>query len=147
MSITQKYGFTFRRVSGDEPVVRAFVKAHLVKHNFPLDLQPVATSWIAVIRKEGIYCVFGWRPCPGVDHTVIITDLYAYPTRWGTLASYAALEKIREDADRSGMSAVTLTPADNERMIDAYKRILHLEKPDLVVYRYIPQNVAQEGAA
>lgn len=147
MTITEQYGFTFKRVSGDEPVVRAFVRAHLEANGFPSDLQPAATSWIAVIRGDGIYCVFGWCPCPGVPNTIIITDLYAYPTRWGTLASYAALERMKQDCDRAGLSAVTVTPHKNDRMIKAYKRILGLTEPSHDVYTYTPPAAEQKGAA
>lgn len=140
-----KHGFEFVPVGTENPVVQAFFKIHLKEHGYPLDISPAGTAWMAVVRKGGVYCVYGWHTLP--DGSVNISDLYSYPSRWGTLAVYAALERIKEDADRFGVTLVTPTPLKNEAMMRAYRRIFGVQEPYLVVYRYAPKAVEFQAEA
>ncbi len=139
--IREKYDFRFYAVAGEHPVVRAFVAAHFRAHGYSAEAQPSSHDWVAVERHGGIYTVFGWRR---EGTAIVIDDFYAYPSRWGTLACYAALEYIKAQADRAGVCVVTATPRENTRMIRAYKRVLGLTEPALLVYRYTPAVAAGE---
>lgn len=147
MTYAQKYGFRFAPAPPDSPVVRAYVAKHLMDNGYPLDVTPAATRWAAVIRSDGeverVYGVFGWRAHP---RSIEVTDFYLYPDRWGVLAGYAAIERIKADADRECVELLTATPAGNKQMIAAYKRIFGVPEPALVVYRYVPATAAKPAA-
>jgi hypothetical protein len=139
--ITEKYGFTFLPLPGDSPIVRAYVLKHFMDFGYPLSTKPSAQFWAGCIkpslRGEDRCCgVFGWRKH---EETVEITDFYVFASRWGYLAAYAMMERIKAEADKSGKPVVTATPASNTKMIDAYKKFFGATDPVLVVYRYQPQ--------
>lgn len=140
MTIAEKHGFKFVPAPPDSPVVRAYVIKHLLDAGYPIDIAPAAEKWIAIVRDdngtERVYGVFGWRVTP---NAVEVTDFYIYPNRWGVLAGYAGMERIKLDADRTGTDIITATPTSNTQMVDAYKKIFGVEQPVLVVYKYTPK--------
>lgn len=150
MSLATRYDFEFTTVPAESAVVGAFVLKHYVEHNIPLDTVPSAEHWKLVSKKfdEGYraLAIFGWRFIAG-GSTVEVTDFYIYPDRWGVLASYAAMERIKADADKSKLPVVTATPPGNTRMIEAYKRFFGVQEPVLLVYKYFPPPIDKEVAA
>ena len=110
VSLRAKHGFEIREVPDGirNPVVLTFYGAHLRENGYPLGIVPASNRWFAVVHGEGVYAVFGFLVIP--PSTVYVDDFYVTPNRLGKLAAYAALEKLREDADKNGMNLVTLTP-------------------------------------
>jgi hypothetical protein len=144
-SVTERYGFTFTSVTGDNPVVKMFFEAHLKAWGYSPTTVPGATSWCAVVRGQGVYCVFGWTPIPTGE--IDLTDFYVYPSRWGTLAAYAAIEKIMADAKRTGRPMVMLVPTLNKAMRNAITKATNVKTPDLLVYRWAPDAAEKEESA
>lgn len=135
MSVIKRFGFTFMDVPADSSVVRMYVIKHLVDTGYPLDIKPAAENWIGVVREGRVVGVFGFRKH---DKTIEITDFYVYPSRWGWLAAYAAMEYIKGWSDSMGIPMVTATPTNNGRMIRAFTKVFGKRDPVLVVYRYEP---------
>lgn len=139
MTVTEKYGFKFVQTAWDAPAVQAFFYAHLHKYGYPLTTLPAATKWCGVTHNNGVYCIFGWHPMP--NGVVNISDFYTSGGRWGALACYAGLERIKSDATRTGTTVITPTPAQNTPMIRAYRRVFEMPKdglPALHVYMWKP---------
>jgi hypothetical protein len=146
MTVTQKYGFRFAPATWQSPVVQDFFYDHLHRYGYPMDITPAATAWAGTIRGDRVYGVFGWHLLPGGQLNV--SDFYTAPGRWGALAAYAALERIKADAERTNMRLVTPTPARNVPMIRAYKRVFGLPAealPDLHIYFWSPAVQATES--
>jgi hypothetical protein len=108
-------------------------------NQYPLSIKPSAQLWagcVKVINNEArILGVFGWRKH---EQTVEITDFYIHQSRWGYIAAYAMMEKIKMEADKGQYPLVTATPFKNEHMIAAYKKHFGVSEPTLMVYRYVP---------
>ncbi len=148
MTITEKYGFTFLPLPSESPVVRAYVLKHFMDYGYPLSTKPSAQFWAGAVKhnlrgEDRICGVFGWRKH---EETVEITDFYIYPSRWGYLAAYAMMERIKAEADKTGKPVVTATPKGNTRMIEAYKKFFGASDPVLLVYRYQPAVAPIEDA-
>ncbi len=154
MTLAQKHGFTFQNVAPNSVVVAIFREKWLVEHGYPQDTPCFASQWTAVLKGEGVYCVFGWRVV--IPRAIEITDFYLYPGRLGKLAGEAALERIKNDADRTGWDVVTGTPPTNDPMLRAYKKRFGIAVPkgecptcygsDVVIHRYKPTAQRAEEA-
>jgi hypothetical protein len=135
MTVADKYGFTFHSLPRSSSIVERFLAEHLRSHNYPADLQPSSESWMGVSFGPTFYCVFGWRRLP---RAIDIPDFYTSPGRWGIMAGYAAMERIKADADEQRLCVVTVTPYRNTRMVDAYKHVFDVKDPSHVVFMYDP---------
>ena len=145
MTLAEKHGFRFVPTEWEARGVQAYFMRNVVEHGYPLDMQSDALGWTAVVGDdERVYAVFGWKPIPG--GVVDITDFYSYPNRKGVLAAYAAIEYIKGEADRTGVPLVTATPEGNTTMIAAYKRIFSVDRPTLLVFKYVPEHVPVAAA-
>lgn len=136
MTLRAKHGFSFAATCANDPVVQAFLKAHIVEHGYPADTEPTSHYWVRIVKGDHAYGVFGWKRIPiGVE----IPDFYLENSRFGVLAGYAALEKIKDEADARGYAVVTATPYKNERMMSAYQRVFAVNEPRLLVWIYDPK--------
>lgn len=136
MTLAQKHGFTFQNVVKDSVVVAIFREKWLVEHGYPPNLVNLADNWVAVMHGVGVYCLFGWRSV--TPRAIEITDFYVYPGRRGKLAAEAALERIKNDADRTGFPVTTGVASWNTTMEEAFKKRFGVSEPDVKIYRYNP---------
>ena len=115
-SVRERYGLQFKPIENgvENIVVLTFLKAHRDRFGIDPSVMPTSQHWVAVCRGDSIYCVFGYKRLN--ERCVTVDDLYTTFNRWGTIAAAGALEKMREDADRTGTSVVTATPIANPHM-------------------------------
>jgi hypothetical protein len=140
MTLAEKHGFTFASVPADNPIVGIFQRAHLEAHGLPDDARSMADHWVAVCKPPGVYALFGWRLLDDAGGVrVDVSDFYCAPGRLGTLAAYAALERIRTLSDQRGVPVLTATPAWNTRMIAAIRRMFGVSEPSHVVHIHVPE--------
>jgi hypothetical protein len=146
-NIAQKFGFDFFTTSYASKGVQMYHLKFLKENGYPLDTPSDAEYWVGVQKDGRVYCVFGLRNLP---KAIEVTDFYIYNSglkehenRWGKLAGYAAIQKIKRDSDILQIPIVTATPAKNTHMIEAYKKIFGVEEPVLHVYRYEPKKIEE----
>jgi hypothetical protein len=148
MTLAKRHGFTFVPVPRESPVVAAFIKAHIVAFNLPDDSRSVAEHWTAVCKPPGVYAIFGWRLLDDAGGVrVDVSDFYCYPSRLGTLAAYAALERIKTLSEERGVPVLTATPANNTKMMKAICRIFGVEGPSHIVHLYNPNVIEKVEVA
>ena len=148
MTIAEKHGFVFTSVPEDAPIVAMFIRDHIARFNLPDDARSVADHWVAVCKPPGVYALFGWRLVDdkgGIRADV--SDFYTYPGRLGTLAAYAALERIRAMSDQWGVPVLTATPASNTAMIRAIQRAFDVKSPSHIVNIHYPVAAEKEQVA
>lgn len=119
----------------DNPLVKAFALSYFRAVGYPEDTKPSSQHWFAVAERDQseVQVVFGWRVLKELE-AISFDDFYARSTRRGVLASYAALERIRLDADRSGNTILTATPVWNTKMLKGMRRFFGAPTFALTVY-------------
>lgn len=136
MSIKEKYGFEIAPAQAESAAVQYYIKDHLEHFNYPPGIIPSSVMWIAIIRQEQIWGVFGIKPLS--EKAVEIPDFYLHRSKWGRLAGYAALEIIRDLSIELKIEVITATPVWNKPQQRAQERIFGVSGPTHLIYKYRP---------
>ena len=148
MKIAERHGFVFVGVPSENPIIGIFARAHVEAFGLPNDTRSVAEHWVAVCKPPGVYAIFGWRLLNDAGGLrADVSDFYCTQNRLGTLAAYAALERVRDLSDARGVPVLTATPAWNEPMIRAIRRVFGVKEASHVVHIHYPVAAKAEVVA